>query len=203
MKKQLLISALLLFVTFFTTLLAQDIQLPTPVKTGGMPLMEALSKRASTREYSQKVLDNQTLSNLLWAAWGYNRDGKRTAPSSRNLQEIELYVILKSGAYIYDAKNNILTQVTTNDIRKLTGSQDFVATAPLHIAFVANTEKGSSMETSHANAGFISQNIYLFCASYSLSTVIRASFDENKLSKALNLTDKRKPIYVQTIGGKK
>lgn len=168
-----------------------------------MPLMDALSKRASTREYSLKPIDNQTLSNLLWAAWGYNRDGKRTAPSSRNMQEIELYVVLKSGAYSYDAKNNILTQITANDIRKSTGNQDFVATAPLNIVFVANTDKGASLEASHANAGFISQNIYLFCASYSLSTVIRASFDEIKLSKALNLGDKRKPIYVQTIGGKK
>lgn len=200
MKKQLF--GILILIFAIPSLFSQDIQLPAPIKNGGMPLMEALNNRASTREFNKKSIELQTLSNLLWAAWGYNRTSKRTAPSSRNLQEMDLYIVIKTGVYIYDAKNNLLIQVSNQDVRKHAGTQDFVATAPLHIAFVANTDKGSPIEESHANAGFISQNIYLLCASENLSTVVRASFDKAKLSKALLLKPNQRPIYVQTIGGR-
>lgn len=179
---------------------AQDIQLPQPVKTGGMPLMEALNKRSSHREFSSEEIDNQTLSNLLWAAWGYNRNDRRTAPSSQNKQEMDLYVVKKSGAYLYDAKANKLIQVSNQDLRKSMGKQDFVGTAPLNIIFVANKSKGGAPAT---DSGFISQNIYLFCASEGLGTVVRGWFDAKEVSKALGLKDNQEVILTQTVGKKK
>lgn len=179
---------------------AQDIQLPKPVKTGGMPLMEALNKRASHREFSNEEIDNQTLSNLLWAAWGFNRADKRTVPTSQNKQEMDLYVVKKSGAYLYDARANKLIQVTNKDVRKSMGGQDFVGTAPLNIIMVADKTKGGDPKT---NSGFISQNIYLFCASEDLGTVVRGWFDAKEVSKALELKENQQVILTQTVGKKK
>ncbi len=181
-------------------LAAQDISLPKPKTTGGMPLMEALSKRQSSREFSTRDLDNQTLSNLLWAAWGFNRADKRTAPSSQNKQELELYVVIKSGAYLYDAKNNVLKQVAKGDHRKTAGTQEFVATAALNIVFVADKSKNTTLNPSYTNSGFISQNIYLFCASEGLSTVVRGMFKADELGKLLQLPETKTAILTQTVG---
>lgn len=177
---------------------AQDIALPKPVRTGGMPLMDALNKRETTREFSSDDIDNQMLSNMLWAAWGYNRENKRTAPSAMDYQELDLYVVKKSGAYLYDARNNILKQVSTQDLRKETGSQTFVATAPVNIVFVSDQTKGGGSLS--VNSGYISQNIYLFCASENLATVVRGSFDAKKVSSVLNLKSTQIPVLTQTIG---
>jgi len=176
---------------------AQDITLPKPVTTGGMPLMEALSKRSSSREFSTAELDNQTLSNLLWAAWGYNRSDKRTAPSANDKQELSLYVVLKSGAYLYDAKANKLIQKVKGDVRKQMGKQDFVATAPVNIVFVEDKSKQGAGAT---DSGFISQNIYLFCASENLATVVRGWFEAQVVKDALKLGENMQPILTQTIG---
>jgi SagB-type dehydrogenase family enzyme len=194
MKQFLLLMALLLTMCSST---AQDITLPQPVKTGGMPLMEALSKRATNRAFAPEELDHQTLANLLWAAWGYNRENKRTAPSAMDRQELSLYVVLKSGVYLYDAKNNKLLIVNEGDFRKAAGQQDFVATAPLNIIFVEDTTKEGWAQL---DAGFISQNIYLYCASDGLATVVRGMFDANELKTALKLTDTQKVIITQTVG---
>jgi len=191
------IFALSCFALFCLTILsAQDIVLPTPVKSGGMPLMDALSKRASTREFSAEEIDDQVLSNLLWAAWGFNREDKRTAPSSMNKQEVELCVVKKSGAYLWDAKNNILKQLSKLDLRSFTYSQAYVGPAPINIVFVGNQNSG-------VNCGYISQNIYLYCASEGLGTVARGSFDGKALSKALNLTEAQVPVLAQTVGKRK
>jgi nitroreductase len=165
-----------------------------------MPLMEALNKRQSCREYSTEEIDNQTLSNLLWAAWGYNREDKRTAPSAVNKQEIDLYVVMRSGAYLYDARKNILKQISDKDLRMETAKQKFVEDAPLDIVFVSDHAKGG--ESSAVNSGYISQNIYLFCASEGLCTVARAYFDPATVIKALNLKNTQVPILVQTVGKK-
>ncbi|MDR0961613.1 MAG: SagB/ThcOx family dehydrogenase [Mediterranea sp.] len=194
MRKYLLLMGLILTMCNAP---AQDINLPQPQKTGGMPLMDALSKRATTREFSAEALDNQTLSNLLWAAWGFNRADKRTAPSAMNRQELSLYVILESGAYLYDAKNNKLMLVNQGDFRKAAGQQDFVATAPLNVIFVEDT---SLKGWAQLDAGFISQNIYLYCASTNLATVVRGMFDANELTAALKLGENQKPILTQTVG---
>jgi len=96
--------------------------------------MDALNDRHSSREFSDKELDQQTLSDLLWAAYGFNREDKRTAPSANNKQEFTIYVLLKSGIYVYDAKENIVALKAEGDFRAKSGKQEFVATAPLVVA---------------------------------------------------------------------
>jgi len=196
MRKLFLIAGLFMTVGIS----AQDITLPQPVKTGGMPLMEALSKRSSSREFSTADIDNQMLSNMLWAAWGYNRADKRTAPSANDKQELSVYVVLKSGAYLYDAKANKLVQKAKGDFRKQMGNQDFVATAPVNIVFVEDKTKQGAGAT---DCGFIAQNIYLFCASENLATVVRGWFDAKVVKEALKLPENMQPILTQTVGKKK
>jgi nitroreductase len=179
---------------------AQNVQLPQPQKKGGKPLMEALNDRKSAREFSPKELDNQTLSNLLWAAWGYNRETKRTAPTANDKQEYSLYVVLKAGAYLYDAKNNLLQLVVNQDLRSLTGKQDFVATAPLNLVYVYNKTIATDSKYAYVDCGFISQNVYLFCASAKLNTVVRGFVPYEELSKALNLEPDLEIVLSQTVG---
>ena len=165
-------TAITIFAALFATaIMAQDIDLPSPRRTGGMPLMEALARRRSSREFDGRALPRQTLSDLLWAAWGYNRPDKRTAPSSRDKQEIELYVAMQDGLYLYDAEDNRLLMVSDEDLRAMTGTQPFVAKAPLNIIYVCRkqmiTDKTPDelIAATYANTGFIAQNVYLFCAS--------------------------------------
>ncbi|HOR41424.1 MAG: SagB/ThcOx family dehydrogenase [Paludibacteraceae bacterium] len=203
MKKFLFILSLLLFTS---ALYAQNIKLPTPNKSGGKPLMTVLNERKSSRDFSEKILPNQQLSNLLWAAWGYNRADKRTAPSSQNKQEMDIYVALASGCYLYDARKNELVLVVKQDLREKTGKQDFVKNAPVNIIFVADKRKmaqqdeQSMLQTAYINTGFISQNIYLYCASEGLATVIRAWVDKAALALAMKLHDQQEIIVCQTVG---
>jgi nitroreductase len=180
---------------------AQDISLPSPGKTGGKPLMEALNDRQTTREYSDRELDEQTLSDLLWAAYGFNREDKRTAPSANNKQEFILYVVLKSGVYVYDAKANVLIQKVKGDFRSKVGKQEFVAIAPLNLVYVVDLKKNSA-EGAIINCGFISQNVYLYCASAGLGTVVRGWFDKEDVRSALQLGEDEEPILTQTVGYK-
>jgi len=187
---------------------AQDIKLPAPQTTGGMPLMEALNQRQSKRDYAAQDLSKQQLSNLLWAAYGYNRgqQEKHTAPSSMNYQEIEIYVTLSSGLYFYDVKNHVLVQKNKKDLRSATGKQDFVKDAPLNIVYVANYANNEKINEdnwlhySYANVGFISQNIYLYCASEGLGTVVRGWFDKDALESALQLPQDNVVILTQSVG---
>jgi SagB-type dehydrogenase family enzyme len=186
----------------------QDIPLPAPRMTGGKPLMEALKERKSSRAFSPRKLPLQVLSDLLWAAFGINRpdSGKRTAPSAMNRQEIEIYVVMEDGGYIYDARANRLRAVEKGDLRNLAGTQKFVASAPLNLIYVADMTKmsGTSAENqalySAADTGFIGQNVYLFCASEGLATVVRASVDREALGKALNLPQQKRIMLAQTVG---
>ena len=184
-----------------------NIVLPTPEKEGGLPLMEVLMKRRSGRTFSEKELDLQTLSNLLWATFGYGMGGKRrTAPSSHNRQETDIYVALASGTYIYRPADNILEMVLADDIRPLTGLQDFVAVAPLNLIFVADTSKitgkdeRGTVETAYVDTGFISQNTYLYCASAGLVTVTRAMIDKVALGAKLSLRPEQIITLSQTVG---
>ena len=185
-----------------------DITLPTPRIEGGKPLMQALKERQSVRVFSTKTLPVQVVSDLLWAAFGINRldSGKRTAPSARNWQEVDVYAIMEDGAYLYDAKANSLRVVAKGDLRKLTGTQEFVKTAPLNLVYVADITrmKGAAPEDqalySGADVGFISQNVYLFCASEGLATVVRGSVDRDALAKALNFPEQKRIILTQTVG---
>lgn len=185
-----------------------DITLPVPRMEGGKPLMQAFKDRQSGRDFSSKTLPAQVMSDLLWAAFGINRPdtGKRTAPSARNWQEVDIYAVMADGTYVYDAGANALRAVIKGDLRNLTGKQPFVATAPLNLVFVADTTKmkgASSGDLSlymGADAAFISQNVYLFCASEGLATVVRGLVDRDALSAALNLPDHKKVVFCQTVG---
>lgn len=196
----------LLALLFATTLAAQDIDLPDPHRKGGMPLMEALARRNSSREFDRRDLPRQTLSNLLWAAWGYNRPDKRTAPSSRDKQEIELYVAMQDGLYLYDAEHHCLRMISNKDLRQMTGTQPFVADAPVNIIYVSRTQMITGknhdelIAATYANTGFIAQNVYLFCASESLATVVRAMVDRDALGKAMGLPEQSMITLVQSVG---
>jgi len=191
---------------FSVGLWAQDIQLPEAQKEGGMPLMEALNARQSAREFSQKPLTKQELSDLLWAAWGYNRENKRTAPSSMNRQEIQVYLAMADGLFLYDAKGNKLIKKSDADLREASGKQAYVKSAPLNLIYVANYADNAEINaenwiaTSSANVGFIAQNVYLYCASRQLATVVRGSFDQAKLSALMGLHPDNRIILTQTVG---
>ena len=181
---------------------AQDIKLPSPNRTGGKPLMNALNERQSNRDFSDKELSIQTLSDLLWAANGFNRETKRTAPSSQDRQELDLYVFLKSGVYFYDAKNHQLILKVSGDHQAKTGGQPFVAVAPVNLVFVANLDKASNRDAALIDCGFISQNIYLFCASEGLISVVRGSLDKDVVFNLLGLNEKQEALLAQTVGYK-
>jgi len=184
----------------------KPVALPAPQTSGGKPLMQVLKERKTTRDFSPEQISKPMLSNLLWAAWGINReDGRRTAPSASNRQEMDVYVILAEGAYVYDAKGNALKPVVAGDIRKLAGSQPFVTEAPLNLVYVADTTKlggddAGKLATANANTGFIAQNVYLFCASEGLGAVVRGSVDRAGIAKALNLRPEQRVTLAQTVG---
>ena len=183
------------------------IALPAPRKEGGMALMDALSGRHSARDFAPKELTLPLLSNLLWAAYGINRPDKgRTAPSALNSQEIDIYVALPSGAYLYDATENVLQLVAASDVRHVTGYQDFVSEAALDLVFVADHSRMKlvpvAKRESYASVttGAISQNVYLFAASNGLATVIRAWIDRDAIADALWLNHDQQVLLSQTVG---
>ncbi len=184
----------------------EKIKLPDPNTTGGMPLMDALRNRKSSRKFSDKMLSDQMLSDLLWAAFGINRpeSGLRTAPTANNTQAMDIYVIMHSGTYIYNAKDNSLDLITDEDLSEFAGSQDFVKIAPVNLVYVADYSKmksGSEKEIySGAHTGFIGENVYLFCTSAGLNTVIRAWVDKEELKKRLKLKEEQHIILAQTVG---
>ena len=184
----------------------KPIQLPPPQTTGGRPLMQVLSDRKSTREFGPGTLSPQTLSNLLWAAFGINRpDGRRTAPSAMNWQEVSIYVATPEAVYIYDAKDNALNPVLSGDFRAATGTQSFVKDAAVNLVYVSDLSKteAASPEAemyTAADVGFIAQNVYLYCASEALATVVRGSIDKPALAKTLNLQANQKIILAQSVG---
>lgn len=212
-KKIILFSLLALLVLFicpvsFSGQELQDIQLPKPQTDGGKPLMQALMLRQSSREFTSEKLPLQVLSNLLWAADGINRpdSGKRTAPSAMNVQNIDIYAAMADGLYLYDPVGHILKLVLKEDVRAATGGQDFVKEVPLNLIFVADYSKmkrGTDEDKalySGAHVGFISQNVYLCCASEGLATVVRGMVDKDTLAKTINLRADQKIILAQSVG---
>ena len=206
--KYLVICILLAFSTALSAQQNSTIKLLKPQTDIGKPLMQALMARQTSREFSDKPLPLQEFSNLLWAAWGINRPGtdKRTAPSSMNRQEMDVYAVTVEGVYLYNAKENILTLVVAGDLRAQTGRQPYVATAPLNLVYVADYSRmgESSNEakafTSGADTGFIAQNVYLYCASQGLATVVRGNIDKPVLEKAMQLRSECKVVLAQTVG---
>ncbi len=183
------------------------IQLPPPRTDGGKPLMKALSERQSMREFNPLPLPQQLLSNLLWAASGINRpSGLRTAPSASNRQEIDIYVAAANGLYLYEPKAHQLKLILTEDIRPATGNQTFVKDAAVNLIYVADLAKGQRTKTediefySGANSAFIAENVYLFCASEGLATVVRANIDRAALAKVMKLRPDQKIALAQSVG---
>jgi SagB-type dehydrogenase family enzyme len=213
MKKNVFTICLVFFVLcVFSSLCFAEalkpVKLPPPLADGGKPLMQALKDRASSRDFSSEKLPIQVLSDLLWAACGVNRadTGKRTAPSAKNWQEIDVYVAAEEALYLYDAKEHQLLTVLEEDIRADTGKQGFVKTAPINLVYVADFSKigaGNNEDKifySAADTGFISQNVYLFCASSGLATVVRGYVDKSALEKKMGLRPDQKVILAQTVG---
>ncbi|OFY42442.1 MAG: hypothetical protein A2Z69_03535 [Bacteroidetes bacterium RBG_13_44_24] len=213
MKKRIYnLLGIVILLGFTMPVISQDIILPAPDKTGGKPLMQALNERQTIRTFTADNLSVQQLSDLLWAAWGYNRpsEKKRTAPSSRNVQEIDVYAALKSGLYLYDAETHTLKQIHNRDIRALTGTQDFVGTAALNLIYVADMAKfgkkegdeikDSELLSPYVNTGFIAQNVYLYCASANLACVVRGMVPKDKLAPEMGLRSNQVIILGHTIG---
>jgi SagB-type dehydrogenase family enzyme len=202
--------SLCLLLAFSLSLAAQSltqIKLPPPQTNGGRPLMQVLKDRKSSRECGPGTLWAQTLSDLLWAAFGINRpDGHRTAPSAMNWREVSIYVVTSGGVYIYDAGDNTLDPVFAGDFRGATGTQSFVKDAAVNLVYVSDLSKTSRAASSDvemftaADVGCISQNVYLYCASQGLATVVRGSIDRAALAETLKLRPNRKIILAQSVG---
>lgn len=191
---------------------APPLALPKPQRQGGMPLMQALNLRNTNRNLAEDKLSPQVLSNLLWAAWGVNREGgQRTAPSAMAVYEVDIYVFLAEGVYLFDAKAHALKPILAGDHRALAGTQAGVAKTPLSLVFVADLDKYTSgamkmadqatqLAWSNAHAGFIGQNVYLFAASEGLGAWFRGFIDPPGIAKLLNLRPAQKPLYSQSVG---
>ena len=185
------------------------VKLPQPQVESGKPLMQALHARKSTREFGSEKLSPQTLSDLLWAAFGINRSATegRTAPSAHNWQEIDIYVATADGLYLFDAKAQALQPILAQDVRVLTGTQDFVKDAPINLVYVADfTQMDGDIGQEDkkilaaADTGFIGENVYLFCASVGLATVVRGSVDKEALVKAMKLKPTQWIVLAQSVG---
>ena len=183
--------------------------LPPPQLNRGKPLMQVFKERKSTREFAPQDLSGADLSNLLWAGFGINRPqtNGRTAPSAMNMQEISLYVCMARGVFTYDAKANVLRRISTKDVRKATGKQDYVGTAPVNVVLVADYKRMAKIPNrvdqsilATADAAYISANMYMYCTSEGLATVVRASIDKPALAKELGLSSTQDIVLAQTVG---
>jgi SagB-type dehydrogenase family enzyme len=187
-----------------------SITLSKPALSGGKTFMEAVKRRYSCKDYSDKPISPEMLSTLLWVTFGINRpdSGKRTAPSARNIQEVDVYAIRADGVYIYDPVKHLLEQVLPDDLRMISANQEKYHHAPLHLAYVADysrqdipaEKRARYARFSNAHAGFIGQNVYLYCASVGLGSCFAANFNEEGLKEALKLGDDQIALYTQIVG---
>jgi SagB-type dehydrogenase family enzyme len=211
LRNQVLYCALFTTLAFSLTLAGQDslvTPLPKPQTNKGRPLMQVLKDRKSSREFSAEKLTQQELSDLLWAGFGINRPetGGRTAPSARNMQEIDVYVVTAQGLFLYDAKANALRKLSGGDIMASTGKQPFVKDAALNLVFVVDYSRVKTGRTEDSrmyaamDAAFVSENVYLYCASEGLATVVRGSVDRPALAKAMGLKESQEIMLAQTVG---
>ena len=186
----------------------QVMQLPQPREDGSKLLIDALRMRRSTREYSSRALPVELLSNLLWAAFGINRPEShdRTAPSWRHSMEIKIYVTTSEAVWRYEPRLNQLVLHMRGDIRGKTGSQDFVAMAPVNLVYVADANRMTHVSPEEqrlyafTDTGFIGQNVYLFCASEGLGSVFRGSVDRETLARTMQLDPSQFVTFAQTVG---
>ncbi len=208
MKNNLYVFILLIFSVVASAQDLQPIKLLPAQTDKGKSLMKALEERRTTREYSDRAMSLQDISNLLWAADGINRvaEMKHTAPTAVNWQEIDIYVVLGKGIYLYNPHDSTLIPVAKGDLRYLAGTPEYVKTAPLNLVLVAdygrmkNAEETKKEAYASADAAFISENIYLFCAAFDMGCVVRATVDRGPLSAALKLRSDEGIMFAQTIG---
>jgi nitroreductase len=186
---------------------AEPVTLLPARRDGGRPLMKALGLRRSTREFAKQPLPPRVVSDLLWAAFGVNRpSGDRTAPYWRHIMVIDVYAATADGVWRYDPKAHALVPHLVGDIRAQTGQQDFVATAPLNLIYVAHGERMVDVSAedrrlfASVDSAFIGQNVYLFCASEGLATVFRGAVDTAALGRTLKLPDQQFVTFCQTVG---
>jgi nitroreductase len=185
----------------------RPIQLSKPESPHADALLKVLEKRSSSREFAPDPLPVAVLSNVLWAGFGINRpDGRRTAPSANNRQEIDIYVAAPDGLYLFNAKAQALQPVSGDDIRALTGRQAYVAAAAVNLVYVADIARvgGATKEDkillSGADTAFIAENVYLYCAAEGLATVVRADIDRAPLAKAMKLRQDQTITLAQCVG---
>jgi SagB-type dehydrogenase family enzyme len=193
-------------------LFAQDLKpvtLSSPDLKRGLPVMEAFSLRASNTDFSDKKLTLQDLSDLLFAANGVNRKdvNKRTAPSAMNAQDVDVYVFLEEGGYLYDPSNNLLNPIVAGDQRLLAaGSQAAVAKAPVFLLMVSDIsrfkfpDEAMKLDAAAKDAGIVSQNINIFCAGMGLYTRTRGTMDQAKLREVLKLKDSQRLMLNNPVG---
>jgi SagB-type dehydrogenase family enzyme len=206
------ILAIAMILSITDTVVAQapeTITLSSPALEKGKTLMKSLQERRSGRDFLDKQLSLEDLSNVLWCANGINRPetGNRTSPSARNKQDVDVFVIMKDGAYLYQPKKNQLVLVATGDFRKDAGMQPYVAIAPVNLIYVSDLSKFDFIKereeiviTAAIDAGHCSQSVYLYGASAGLSVVTRTSVDGKKLAGILKLKPQQLVIMGQTIG---
>jgi len=208
MKQMLILSIIMVFTGSVQAQELKSVALLNPDKKRGLPLMEALDVRASVREWSPEKLSLQDLSDLLWAANGINRpaEGKRTASSAMNAQDIDIYVFMDDGIYLYDAPKHVLNQVVAGDYRVLPGKTD----APVNLVLITDISKfragNDSLKIGWGNidAGIVSQNISLFCSATGLKTRPRASFPgAEKIRELLKLKGSQYILLNHPVGYKK
>jgi len=206
MSRFALIAITLIAAAAYAADVGETIPLPAARQSGGMPLFDALKNRKSTKEFSDKELDLKQISEILWCGFGVNRpkEMRRTAPSAMNAQEIDLYVSTKDGVYLYDFKNHALQKISNQDIRLKISGQPYSKDVPVVIVFVADYSRTKAAPAqrqlyAYIDTGFISQNIYLYCASEGLGTVIH-ELNRAETSKLLNLKSGQEVIMAQSVG---
>jgi SagB-type dehydrogenase family enzyme len=206
MKKVVISFIVLLSWTIGSAQVIDTIPLPSAQKTGGMPLMEAFQLRKSQRSFSSKELTTQQISNLLWAAYGINRpDGFRTVPAAKNWYEYDIYVLKSDGWFLYEVSKHGLLKMGNEDLRLYGGTQDFVKAAPVILVYVADFERMVNTTDdlrkffSAVDVGYISQNVYLYCASEGLATIILGQVDKTKVREVLKLRPNQQVILSQPV----
>lgn len=193
--KKFLMGALMM--CYVVTANAADIKLVAPDMSGGMPLLDAIKARRTGRSFDEKMLSEKHLSTLLWSVWGYSSDDeRRVVPTARNMQDMDVYVATKDGWYAYNAKDNLLTQKGTKDLRTIIAhGQTFAETAPVHLLFITNNKKYGDV-----HAGSMYENAGLYCASEKLQCVVRAWYDRAELKEALGLEGDLEVVMTMAIG---
>ncbi|HUV00034.1 MAG TPA: SagB/ThcOx family dehydrogenase [Bacteroidales bacterium] len=206
MKKAIFSFVVFLSWTICSAQVIETILLPPAQKTGGMPVMEAFQLRKSQRSFSSKELTSQQLSNLLWAAYGINRpEGLRTVPAAKEWYEYDIYVIKADGWYLYEPKKHVLFKMGNEDLRVYGGTQDFVKAAPVILVYVADFDRMTNTTDelrkffSAVDVGYISQNVYLYCASEGLATIILGQVDKVKVREVLKLNPNQHVILSQPV----